>query len=136
MDQWAQIQKIFEEALQLSPEQRQDFVERACLDNEDLRREVMSLLEAHEESPSFLEQPVGSQIPELVQQATMAFQPGQSLGGYRITSWIGRGGMGEVYCALDVRLKRNVAIKTMPKILQEIRSDCEGLNRRHERRQH
>jgi eukaryotic-like serine/threonine-protein kinase len=59
MDQWAQIQKIFEEALQLSPEQRQDFVERACLDNEDLRREVMSLLEAHEESPSFLEQPVG-----------------------------------------------------------------------------
>ena len=33
---------------------------------------------------------------------------------YEIDSEIGRGGMGIVYCAKDVRLKRNVAVKLLP----------------------
>jgi eukaryotic-like serine/threonine-protein kinase len=126
MDQWAHIQKVFDEALQQPPEQRGDFVAQMCGENQELQREVESLLEAHEASESFMEHPVVAEIAEIVQHATRAFQPGQALGGYRITDWIGRGGMGEVYRARDTRLKRDVAIKTLPR---DFATDAERLRR-------
>src|SRR5438128_1346288 len=44
----------------------------------------------------------------------MSLQIGQQLGSYKITSLIGKGGMGEVYRARDSKLKRDVAIKALP----------------------
>ncbi len=44
----------------------------------------------------------------------MVLRPGSQLGAYEIAALIGEGGMGEVYRARDVRLKRDVAIKTLP----------------------
>jgi serine/threonine protein kinase/tetratricopeptide (TPR) repeat protein len=44
----------------------------------------------------------------------MALQPGTRLGPYQIVELQGRGGMGEVYRARDVRLRRDVAIKILP----------------------
>jgi Tol biopolymer transport system component/predicted Ser/Thr protein kinase len=41
-------------------------------------------------------------------------EPGTRLGPYEITRLIGQGGMGVVYQARDVRLKRDVAIKVLP----------------------
>jgi TolB-like protein len=40
--------------------------------------------------------------------------PGTKLGSYEITAPIGAGGMGEVYCARDTKLGRDVAIKVLP----------------------
>ena len=36
------------------------------------------------------------------------------LGGYEVTAHIGEGGMGQVYRAIDTKLKRQVAIKILP----------------------
>jgi eukaryotic-like serine/threonine-protein kinase len=43
----------------------------------------------------------------------MAIQPGTRLGPYEIRDFIGSGGMGDVYRAVDTRLRRDVAIKTL-----------------------
>jgi serine/threonine protein kinase len=40
--------------------------------------------------------------------------PGARLGSYEIVRPIGAGGMGEVYCARDTKLNRDVAIKVLP----------------------
>ena len=39
---------------------------------------------------------------------------GNRLGSYEIVSALGAGGMGEVYRAIDTKLKRQVAIKILP----------------------
>ena len=56
----------------------------------------------------------------------MALAPGTRLGVYEIVALIGEGGMGQVYRAIDTKLKRQVAIKTLPPSFAE---DAERLAR-------
>ena len=43
----------------------------------------------------------------------MPLTPGTLLGPYQLVSFIGAGGMGEVYSAIDTRLDRRVAVKRL-----------------------
>jgi serine/threonine protein kinase len=56
----------------------------------------------------------------------MAIQIGQQLGSLEITALLGKGGMGEVYRARDTKLKRDVAVKTIP---DEFSRDADRLSR-------
>jgi serine/threonine protein kinase len=56
----------------------------------------------------------------------MALKPGTRLGPYEITSAIGAGAMGEVYCARDTKLNREVAVKVLPDLFA---ADPEWLGR-------
>src|SRR5437870_5061002 len=125
-DLWQQVQQFFDAALQHSPEKRQEFLEQECGSNQELRREVESLLAAHDESGNFMAEPAVAGRAEVLHRATSRFQPGDTLGGYRVWDWVGRGGMGEVYRARDTRLKRDVAIKVLP---QAFAADRERLRR-------
>ena len=56
----------------------------------------------------------------------MALTPGTRLGPYEVLSALGAGGMGEVYRARDIRLRRDVAIKVL---LPAVATDPERLAR-------
>jgi serine/threonine protein kinase/Tol biopolymer transport system component len=56
----------------------------------------------------------------------VSLAPGTRLGPYEITAYIGAGGMGEVWCAIDTNLGRQVAIKVLP---EAFASDAERLAR-------
>ena len=104
-ERWQEVKKVLADALERAPAQRPAYLDQACPEP-DLRREVESLIAAHEQGQSsFLTQPA-------VQAKELAI--GSLLGPYEILARIGAGGMGEVYKARDARLHRTVAIKILP----------------------
>src|SRR5947207_93802 len=56
----------------------------------------------------------------------MSLGPGSTIGPFKIQSLIGKGGMGEVFSALDTRLDRKVAVKILP---TDFASDSDRLRR-------
>jgi eukaryotic-like serine/threonine-protein kinase len=84
------------------------YVAEACGGNEALRQEVESLLASSDSAKSFLETPAVAQVEDALGAKNLE---GRQIGSYQIETWIGAGGMGEVYRARDTKLNRNVAIK-------------------------
>jgi Tol biopolymer transport system component len=95
---WAQIEEIFQAAGERRPEERAAFVVEVCAGDEDLRREVESLL-AQRSGETPLDRPAWE------------LSAGARLGPYELLGPIGSGGMGTVFRARDTRLGRSVAIK-------------------------
>ena len=111
-ERWQQIKDVFNLALEYEAGQRSSFLSQACDHDAALQKEVESLLAAHDKDGSFIDSPAYKAASELMLESEL--KPGQVVGSYEITSFIGRGGMGEVYLAEDKRLRRKVALKLLP----------------------
>ncbi len=107
---WKQVEALFEAAQQRPADQRAELLRQACAGDPELCAEVESLLKAAESHDPLLD---GSPLSSIAERPP-ALKPGDKLGNFEILAMIGRGGMGEVYRARDLRLKRDVAIKTLP----------------------
>ena len=111
---WARVKAIFLSVLDIPDADRPKFLADACGGDADVEREVVSLLAHDVEAGSFCETPaagllgVGA-LPPVA--APVRLPAGSRLGVYEVTGFIAAGGMGEVYCARDTQLGREVAIK-------------------------
>ena len=110
-ERWRRVGEVLEAALQRSPSEREAFLDSACSDDATLKREVVTLLAAHERSGVF--DRLAADVAPLA--ATLrppdAALEGRMVGPYRVLERVGGGGMGVVHKAHDERLDRAVAIK-------------------------
>jgi serine/threonine protein kinase len=109
---WKRIKGVFHEALRLEAgAQRKHFLDRECGQDLAMRIEVESLINSLAEAKNFLEKPA------ITDPASRGSSPvlgdGQQISHYKIVSHIATGGMGEVYLAEDLKLRRKVALKVL-----------------------
>jgi serine/threonine protein kinase len=111
-ERWQRVEEVFAEALEVGEGERSHVLRRHCEGDEELRREVESLLAADRrgQHAGFLD--------ESVMEATgpsSAADAGRRVGAYRLVEPIGAGGMGTVWLAerTDGQFEQRVAVKLM-----------------------
>ena len=126
-ERWELVTKIFGAAIKLPQGARQDFVRGECKGEADLEAEVLRLLAADDNAGSFLERPAITTIPSPTMLNHSDFPAGSVVcGRFEILRFIGQGGMGQVYEALDLELKTRIALKA---IQPDVSSDPRMLSR-------
>jgi hypothetical protein len=121
-DAWRRVCSVLDRLDHAQPESREGVLEDACREHGLSIKEVRPFLDAQERSQSLPQEfPVDlieDALGDAAQDATdVRLNAGQKLGPYEIVAFLGAGGMGEVYRAIDSRLDRTVAVKIAGKAL-------------------
>src|SRR4051794_32273271 len=127
-ERWQQIEAVFQSAIDLSPHEREKYLESVCGADSDLRSEVGRLLSSADSAEDFIESPVWTDSSFFNSSAKKLISDslenevdlpnadefiGSKIGVYQLVSEIGRGGMGAVFLAnrADGEFSQKVAIK-------------------------
>ena len=132
---WRRVDELFAAALERPAAERRALLARESGDDDELRREVESLL-AHHRDDDFLEDPACEEAVRLLARGdgeageADAVEAedlgGRRLGRFEVVEKIGAGGMGAVYLAVDPDLERRVAVKLLP---AHLAGDAERIRR-------
>jgi tetratricopeptide (TPR) repeat protein len=111
---WSRVEKLFHDALNVDERVRTEWLRSRCTGDEDLYREVSSLLQ--------YDLPAEEEIRHAISDAAGRLEPapagpriGDHIGPYHLIKEIGRGGMGVVFLAIrtDPQFFQTVAIKLL-----------------------
>src|SRR5215213_1485915 len=124
-ERWREIEDVFQAAVELPSDARAQFLAERCGTDEDLKREVLKLIESDDSASDFIESPIWTDSSFLNTSAKRELSSSidgngdrdnflnKRVGVYKLTREIGRGGMGAVYLAerADGEFQQRVAIK-------------------------
>ncbi|MDH3531006.1 MAG: hypothetical protein OEQ28_15705, partial [Acidobacteriota bacterium] len=82
-EHWQQVKNIFADAVRQKPEVRRQFLEEACDGDQEVWREVESLLSSYDDADSFLESPAVVGVAESFEAGIPQLDIGQTPGHYR-----------------------------------------------------
>jgi serine/threonine protein kinase/dipeptidyl aminopeptidase/acylaminoacyl peptidase len=106
-EQWDRIERLFHTAREMNPEDRLRFLDHECGADPTTRETLDTLLREDMSTHVLLDGVVTDSL-------ATTLTPGMILGPYEVVGIAGIGGMGQVYRAVDRRLRRDVAIKALP----------------------
>jgi serine/threonine protein kinase/Tfp pilus assembly protein PilF len=120
IEQLQLIEELFQAALERPPDQRASFIAQACPNDALVAAEILALLAAHAQTAGPLDSPPyqftsGSEGGRAADRKLLP--PGKVISHYRVIDLLGKGGMGEVYLAEDLKHNRKVALKLLPESL-------------------
>lgn len=128
-ERWQRLQELFHAASDVDPAERTAFLAAVCPDDEELRRQALSLVMAVEAENDSIAGWVAAGAANM--QQSLEPEPGARIGPYQVERAIGAGGMGSVYLAsrADDQFRKQVAIKLMsrglatPELVRRFRAE-------------
>ena len=112
-ENWPQVKEILEVAIEQPPERRTQFIRERCSGDVALQSKVESLIDSFDRVGDFMEDGAIGSVADTFASSKNGFEPGDSLGKYKVVRLLGEGGMGTVYLADDPGLHRQVAVKVL-----------------------
>lgn len=110
-----QIEDIFNAVVDSPPGERESLLNKMCGDDAELRSEIESLLTFDNEPDNSLGSPPEALAAEMfAEKESRPDLAGKVITHYKIIKLLDTGGMGEVYLAEDIKLRRKAALKILP----------------------
>jgi serine/threonine-protein kinase len=133
---WSRVKRLFMQALDVTAEQREAWMEQACAGDAPILAELRSLFAARA-APDRVGDGVAELLSPLLAEEDEAFGAGAQIGAYRLLRELGVGGMGRVYLAerADGQFTHQVALKLIrselaaPELIQRFLRERDTLAR-------